>query len=164
MNIKAILFLLSCVISAAKAGHYLFWVGTAGKSDNMGMMLIAEELAQRGHEATVVGHYSILTKNVEGIREIVAPPENTKKLLEKIAKLAGKPLTYWNIMNILYQYRIEDQSNLMRHLKVEELVRTKHVDVLITYPEGANEASYFLAKKKMPRLSCSQDLCKHRTM
>ena len=111
MNIKAILFLLSCVISAAKAGHYLFWVGTADKADNIGMMLIAEELAQRGHEATVVGYYSIMTKNVEGITEIVAPPENTKKLVEKIAKLAEKSLNYWNIMNILNHYRIEDQRN-----------------------------------------------------
>ena len=72
MNIKAILFLLSCVISAAKAGHYLFWACTAGKSDNIGMMNIAEELAQRGHEATLIGHFSIMTKNVEGITEIVA--------------------------------------------------------------------------------------------
>ena len=153
MNIKAILFLLSCVISAAKAGHYLFWVGTAGKSDNIGMMLIAEELAQRGHEATLVfDFFSVMTKDVEGITEIVNLPESTKKLYEKYGNITKKwSIKDWNTLKGLEltdQISIEKNRNLMRHPQVEELLRTKHVDVLIAYPDFANEASYLLAKKK----------------
>jgi len=143
---KPILFLLSCVISAAKAGHYLFWAGTSCKSDHIGMMNIAEELAKRGHEATFVGCHSTMTKNVEGITEIINLDREKFKLNifnPKVWKYASM-----ESLELVLKLSIEDNRNLLRHPQVEELLRTKHVDVLFTYPEFANEVSYLLAKKK----------------
>jgi len=156
MNIKAILFLLSCVISAAKAGHFLFWAASGGKASYLGMMNIAEELARRGHEATLISYYSTMTKTVEGITEIVPSkgPENYKVKEKYIKFLKTKPLKYLKILYFLkceelaYQKSIEDNRDAMRDPQVLDILRTKQVDVLITHPRFANEASYLLAKKK----------------
>ena len=163
MNIKAILLLLSCVsIGAAKAGHYVFWAATVNKGKYHSMMKIAEELAKRGHEATLVGYQSIITKKVKGITEIVSSIN-----LEKYDKVNFLKLSKTRKgREFLSRLSIDANRNAMKNSQVEDLIRTKHVDVLITYPEMANEASYLLAKKKK-RLAChvhkiyaSTGLCK----
>ena len=88
MNIKAILFLLYCVIGAAKAGHYLFWSVTASKGSYLAMMSTAEELAKRGHEVTLVSIHSTMTKTVEGITEIVLSRDEDKAI-EKAQKISS---------------------------------------------------------------------------
>jgi len=157
MNIKAILFLLYCVIGAAKAGHYLFWSVTASKGSYLAMMSTAEELAKRGHEVTLVSIHSTMTKTVEGITEIVLSRDEDKAIekAQKISKFQQKQeLNVLGILNTLkgveiaYEVSIDDNRNAMRDPQVEDLMKTKHVDVFITYSRFANEASYLLAKKK----------------
>ena len=139
-----ILFLLSCVTGAAQAGHFLFWAPVACEADYILMRDIGQELAKRGHEATLVGGYKYSTKNEEGIKEIVINSTFDKMIdaLLGIGQLQKRDDRYRLTVNTV----IDSNRNALTHPQVVDLMKTKHVDVLIALPELG--APYFLAQKK----------------
>ena len=148
-NIKLILFLLSCVTGAAQAGHFLFWAPWACEADYILMRDIGQELAKRGHEATLVGGYKNSTKNEEGIKEIAI-----NSTMAKLINDLHRTITIGKLQNrgLIDRYRLivktisDSNRNALTHPQVVDLMKTKHVDVLIALPELG--APYFLAQKK----------------
>ena len=102
-----ILFLLSCVTGAAQAGHFLFWAPFACEADYILMRDIGQELAKRGHEATLVGGYKYSTKNEEGIKEIVIN-STFDKMIDAILgqlQLIGQ---LWNVEKLIEIDKMEN--------------------------------------------------------
>ena len=146
MYIKILVSLLACAVSAAQAGHYVFWAAMASKSIKVGMMDIGYELANRGHEVTILSPF-IPNKNVKGVTEIVIESDFVKitdSITQELLSHEGAQVPVGEFIKL----SIDNNRNAMTHPKFIEIMETKPFDVLITTPFFGNEGSYYVAHKK----------------
>ena len=141
---RSIFLLLLCGFS--NAGHYLVWLPSLSKSVKIGVMEVANELARRGHQITVVTPYK--TKSpVAGVREILVE-SNVQEIFDAITdEEFVKGRTFLMPIGVQIDVSIEDNRNAIRSPEVQEFFENEKIDVLITMPWFGCEASYYLAHK-----------------
>ena len=109
-------------------------------------MEVANELARRGHQITVVTPYK--TKSpVAGVREILVE-SNVQEIFDAITdEEFVKGRTFLMPVGVQIDVSIEDNRNAIRSTEVQEFFKNENIDVLITMPWFGCEASYYLAHK-----------------
>ena len=131
-------------------GHYLFYLPFSSKSIKLGFMPMALDLAEKGHNITIVSPYQE-EKHISGIFEIIhsSPFEAladkiSENILRESVDKSGFPFSALVEATLTANHAALAHPDLQRILSDQTIA----VDVLMTVPQMGNEAGYFIAHSK----------------
>jgi len=132
-------------IKLVMAGNFLLWMPMSSKSVKIGVMEVGYELAQRGHQVTVVSPFKS-KKEVSGVTEIVVEStfeEISEKLTEDALLRDGIEMSLSTVVDV----SIENNEHALTTPEVKEILENKEIDVVVAVPVFGNEAGYLVAQK-----------------
>nr|CAG4634841.1 EOG090X07NZ [Alona affinis] len=129
----ALLLLCSFLISSCLTARILVMYAVASKSHKIAVMPIAEELAQRGHQVTVVSPFKP-SKKVENIHEIVLSELDNPDIAKEVdwfAKKSAGPTQLIQMLSWTGKMVGEGYDVLMRNEEFRAILKERIVDVVI---------------------------------
>merc|ERR1711892_832505 len=127
-------------------GHFLFWIPMSTKSVKIGYMDVMMELADRGHQVTIVSPYPS-KKEFEGVTDVIIHsdfPSYQEELTKNLLNNHGiQPLP----LSTLTQMALDSNKAAMQNEMIESMLTSSSVDVIITLAMFGNEAAFYLAEK-----------------
>lgn len=125
------LFLLSQWPDTAEASRIVVLFPVCTKSHIIAFMPIAETLAEKGHQVTIVSPFKVNKRNLDNIHEIIVKDTWKSEETDWFGSKPGNSLKLYNVLKIFRSHTVEGYKNLMASNEFQSIVQNRAADLFI---------------------------------
>ena len=142
------LSILLLIVPVIFGGNLLFFMPVIPKSSKIAWYPLAKEMAERGHQVTIVSPYQS-QKEVQNLEEIIIDGAQLIKYQDEVSKaILGRNLSHWQISRQLASFikpALDLNNQTFDTLKAMNFFKERSYDAVVLISVGGNEPGLFVA-------------------